>query len=74
MHCRAPNPVQKPEDEVITNSDDEQNEPAVKPLYNLEFTFDADCPCAITVYYNAMEVMEENFVKYSFVCLILSKD
>ena len=62
---RAPNPPGKPEDdEVITNTDDEQNRPAAKPLYNLEFTFDADCPCAITVYYNAVEEMNNRAVRY----------
>jgi len=49
---------------VITNSDDEQNRQTAKPLYNLEFTFDADCPCAITVYYNCMEEMNNRAVKY----------
>nr|XP_039255427.1 E3 ubiquitin-protein ligase MGRN1-like isoform X1 [Styela clava] len=34
-------------------------------LYNIEFTFDADCPCSITIYYNATEEMFNKNIIYA---------
>ena len=56
-----PNPPDKLEsDRVITNTDVEQ---VGDPLFNVEFTFDADSPCYITIYYNASEKMCGRAVK-----------
>uniref|UniRef100_H2Z1C0 RING-type E3 ubiquitin transferase n=1 Tax=Ciona savignyi TaxID=51511 RepID=H2Z1C0_CIOSA len=64
-------PQLKPED-LITNPDssppsaDQTTE--IDPVYNLEFTFDADCPCSITVYYNSTETMENKVVNFTPNC------
>nr|XP_009861688.1 E3 ubiquitin-protein ligase MGRN1-like isoform X1 [Ciona intestinalis] len=68
---RVARPQLKPED-LITNPDDPpeaaEHGPETDALYNLEFTFDADCPCSITVYYNCSEEMENKTVNFSLSC------
>nr|CAB3263816.1 E3 ubiquitin-protein ligase MGRN1-like [Phallusia mammillata] len=64
---RVPNPMLKPEDVIQTNNEETQTveeQPQGDPLYNLEFTFDTECPCSITVYYNAAEEMRNKVVMF----------
>lgn len=63
---RAPNATNKSDDVISTNESCVNNENTPPPkLYNLEFTFDADCPCSIKVYYNASETVANGHVKYT---------
>jgi len=63
---RARTEVSKDSDNVIptTNTtgtfDNQQN----THIYNLEFTFDADCPCFVKVFYNAQEKIVDNKLVY----------
>jgi len=48
----------KPDDVIVNPSGQQQSDESVRrsdALYNIEFTFDADCPCSIAIYYNASE-------------------
>ncbi|CAK8682426.1 unnamed protein product [Clavelina lepadiformis] len=62
---RVPNPPNKPADSDIIATRNGRSEVSMPPLYNIEFTFDADCPCAITIYYNCSESMQGKSVVYT---------
>ena len=49
-------------DDVIptTNNPEALDNQQNPHIYNLEFTFDADCPCFVRVFYNAQEKIIDN--------------
>jgi len=62
---RAPYSSHK-QDEVISTSETAISDVnSGGKLYNLEFTFDSECPCSVKVYYNASEKIVNNEVIYT---------
>jgi len=53
-------------DDVIptTNNPEALDNQQNPHIYNLEFTFDADCPCFVRVFYNAQEKIIDNKLVY----------
>jgi len=53
-------------DDVIptTNNPEALDNQQNPHIYNLEFTFDADCPCFVRVFYNAQEKIVDNKLVY----------